>query len=245
MKDQYFGNVNDYRKYGLLRALLSSGDLSLLVAWMLTPDDGSTDGGQRRYLQEASWARHDPTLHHGLTAILREAPAPAVELIERTDLLPNATFHRDLVPDGSEERRVWRESLYAAASGRDLVFLDPDNGLEVKSRPLGRRDSCKHVLWSEVEHLSRLGCSLLIYQHFPREPRARYTARRVAELVEHTGLEVVWTFATSRVLFLLVVQPHHAERLYYAAGRAMPAWQGQFSHAGCSPSPNASTVGQS
>ena len=32
MKGQYVGDNNDYRKYGLLRALLGSGDLSLLVA---------------------------------------------------------------------------------------------------------------------------------------------------------------------------------------------------------------------
>jgi len=43
MKNQYFGDVNDYRKYGLLRALQSTWDGSLLVAWMLTPDDSGRD----------------------------------------------------------------------------------------------------------------------------------------------------------------------------------------------------------
>ena len=43
MKNQYFGDVNDYRKYGLLRALQGEGSLSTLVAWMLTPDDGSNE----------------------------------------------------------------------------------------------------------------------------------------------------------------------------------------------------------
>ena len=47
MKNQHFGDISDYRKYGLLRALQSSGDGRLLVAWMLTPDDGSRDGGFR------------------------------------------------------------------------------------------------------------------------------------------------------------------------------------------------------
>ncbi len=50
MKNQYFGDVNDYRKYGLLRALQGDGAGGLLVAWMLTPDDGSGDGGLRSYL---------------------------------------------------------------------------------------------------------------------------------------------------------------------------------------------------
>ena len=42
MKDQYFGDINDYRKYGLLRAITASSGLRLLVVWMLTPDEGST-----------------------------------------------------------------------------------------------------------------------------------------------------------------------------------------------------------
>ena len=56
MKDQYFGDINDYRKYGILRALQSKGLGTLLVAWMLTPDDSSRDGEFRSYLEDpATW----------------------------------------------------------------------------------------------------------------------------------------------------------------------------------------------
>ena len=60
MKNQYFGDINDYRKYGLLLALQSNGAGSLLVAWMLTPDDGGRDGGLRSYLKVPDiWAKYD------------------------------------------------------------------------------------------------------------------------------------------------------------------------------------------
>ncbi|HEX8408058.1 MAG TPA: hypothetical protein VF883_04300 [Thermoanaerobaculia bacterium] len=42
MKNQYFGDVNDYVKYGMLRAFAQ--EVSVAVVWMMTPDDGSTDG---------------------------------------------------------------------------------------------------------------------------------------------------------------------------------------------------------
>ena len=58
MKDQYFGDINDYRKYGLLRALQSNADGRLLVAWMLTPDDGGRDGGLRSYLEDPQTRRN-------------------------------------------------------------------------------------------------------------------------------------------------------------------------------------------
>jgi hypothetical protein len=43
MKNQYFGDINNYRKYGLLRAVIHATRLRLLVAWMLTPDDGGSN----------------------------------------------------------------------------------------------------------------------------------------------------------------------------------------------------------
>jgi hypothetical protein len=52
LKNQYFGDVNDYRKYGLLRALSSVTGLPVGVCWLLTMDDGRSDGEFRRYLEE-------------------------------------------------------------------------------------------------------------------------------------------------------------------------------------------------
>jgi hypothetical protein len=35
VKNQYFGDVNDYRKYGLLRVLTNGGEIKTFVCWML------------------------------------------------------------------------------------------------------------------------------------------------------------------------------------------------------------------
>ncbi len=58
MKNQYFGDINDYRKYGLLRALIKMASCKIAVCWMLTPDDGRPDGQQIKYLQHPKkyWA---------------------------------------------------------------------------------------------------------------------------------------------------------------------------------------------
>jgi hypothetical protein len=50
VKDQYFGDVNDYRKYGLLRAILAGANVRLGVCWMLTAPDSRTDGRHVAYL---------------------------------------------------------------------------------------------------------------------------------------------------------------------------------------------------
>ena len=51
MKNQYFGDIGDYGKYGLLRWLAGQG-LSIAVNWYLTPDNASNDGSIRVYVKK-------------------------------------------------------------------------------------------------------------------------------------------------------------------------------------------------
>jgi hypothetical protein len=71
MKNQYFGDVNDYRKYGLLRTLTATGQISTAVCWMLTPDDSSSDGRFIDYLKHPeTWRHFDPELFDQLKQIV-------------------------------------------------------------------------------------------------------------------------------------------------------------------------------
>ena len=229
MKNQYFGDINDYRKYGLLRALQSTWDGSLMVAWMLTPDDGGQDGGFRSYLKAPeTWAKYDPKLFTGLADLLRSASQPSVSLIERSALLPRAQYHSAVVPDGRLERDAWRDDLLRKASGFDLVFLDPDNGIEVPSKPVGRKHSSKYVTWQEIQALWEAGCSLLIYQHFRREAREAFIRRLASELRERTGAGFAEAFLTPHVLFLLATQDRHLERLGSVVEVLSNCWRGQI-----------------
>lgn len=233
MKDQYFGDINDCRKYGLLRALQASVDESLLVAWMLTPDDGGRDGRFRAYLKApGTWSKYDPGLFAGLTGLLRSAPQPSVLLIEGCDLLPRASYYSAVVPDGRRERDEWRAGLLRAAAGADLVFVDPDNGIEVPSRPVGRSGSSKYVTWREIEELWTAGCSVLVYQHFRRERRQAFAERIAADLRSRTGAGFVEAFRTPHVLFLLAAQDHHAEQFSHAAPLVYERWNGQITPMG-------------
>ena len=228
MKDQYFGDVNDYRKYGLLRALIRSSGLRLLVSWMLTPDDGSSDGEFRRYLQEPrSFRACDPVLFDAL-AELTSGSTRAVSLIEASGLLPRATFFRDLVPDDRLGRALFGSRLVAASADAELVFLDPDNGIEVASRPVGRRGSSKYVSWMELDDLWSAGKSLLIYQHFCREPRDAFLSAISARLQALTGAPYLKTFRTPHVLFILAAQAAHQATLTTSVREGLEAWRGQI-----------------
>lgn len=183
MKNQYFGDINDYRKYGLIRALQLEAQLKVLVALMLTLNDQRRDGELRSYLREPDrWLRFDPELYRGLTDLLDTGVTPRVGLIGESSLLGTADYFSEIVPDAAASREAWAGRLLKAASESEFVFLDPDNGLEVPSRPLGRKGSSKYVYWPEVVAIWEGGASVLIYQHFHREKRETFVPRMVGEL---------------------------------------------------------------
>ena len=228
MKDQYFGDLNDYRKYGLLRALTGESALKLGVAWMLTPPDGGADGSRVAYLEQpARFRACDPPLFEALRHSVQRRRVRRVSEVRRARLLPGALFDDTIVPDAASAREAFFKRLMLLFRAADLIFFDPDNGLEVKSRPWGRPGSAKYLFWREVKAAFHQGHSLLIYQHFPRVERAGYSARLAEELSARTGAARVFRFHTSGVLFLLASQQRHAGLLERGAVRVKSAWAGQ------------------
>lgn len=218
MKEQYVGDVNDYRKYALLRLLGRSG-LKLGVCWMLTPDDGSTDGAKRRYLDDpGKFERYDPELFKLLRRVKDEPGTRRLVLIESSDSLSKAVFINTTVPEGLFDRQMWFRQAGKVLEGTDLVFFDPDNGIEVPSVEKGRRKSSKYVYRDELTRSYAGGHSLLIYQHYPHKPRDAFIRDTAADLVGLTGLDAeVWAFRTKDVVFMLVIQPRHHATLSGAA----------------------------
>jgi hypothetical protein len=218
MKNQYFGDINDYRKYGLMRALSNHGQIRTAVCWMLTPDDGRTDGRRTSYLSRpAQWRRHDPDLFDFLEEIVVHLGVRDVSEIETPEILPSCTFLSDMVPDDGEARGLYFQGAMDLARGCDLAFFDPDNGIEVKSKPYGRKDSSKYLYWREIEDFWNAGHSLLIYQHFPRVKRDPFIAGKARQLIDKTGAPEVFSFRTSHVVFFLVPQ---LERLHFFRDRS-------------------------
>ena len=211
MKNQYFGDINDYRKYGLLRALSNQGQIKTMVCWMLTPDDGRSDGQKTAYLQQTDrWRAYDPDLFDALQRCLASPGNRDVRRAETQGslpgILPSTLLFSTMLTDDAQERQKYFQELFRTAQGCDLLFFDPDNGLEVKSKPYGRKDSCKYLYWRELAEAYAAGHSVLVYQHFPRVQRDAYVADRSARIYAETGASAVISFRTAHVVFLLVPQ---------------------------------------
>jgi len=224
MKNQYFGDIHDYKKYGLLRAFAAASSLNMLVAWMLTPNDGRPDGNFRDYLNQEQYRAHDPALYDWLQNHFANDRPRSVAAIESSGLLPNTQYFANPVSDDLMERTGWHSELMDASQGQDLVFLDPDNGLLPNSCQPGRRNSSKYLFWSEVAELWKAGKSLLIYQHFPRKNRRQFIATCRNNLQQQANNSYIEAFRTSHVVFLLVLQPRHG----FLQRVDLAPWEGQI-----------------
>lgn len=209
MKNQYFGDINDYRKYGLLRCLSDRGRMKTSMCWMLTENDKRTDGKFTDYLSRPETFRsNDPELfdhlHQAVSQDIRH-----VSVAQDRNIIPAAHYYSDLLRDDSKQRQQFFEGFLSTLPSRDLVFFDPDNGLEVKSVKYGNRGSSRYLYWGEVAQTFKEGASILIYQHFPRIKREVYIPQQVNDLQKCTNSEKITVFKTEAVAFFLVAQNRH------------------------------------
>jgi membrane-associated phospholipid phosphatase len=69
----------------------------------------------------------------------------SVEAVAGEDLLPRAFYVNDLLLDDHGMRDAYFEKAKAKCPPGSLVFFDPDNGLEIKSKKKGQKDSNKFL----------------------------------------------------------------------------------------------------
>jgi hypothetical protein len=229
MKNQYFGDVNDFRKYGLLRTIQRASTLSIGVCWFLTADDGGADGELRKYLtQPKRWRNYDFELFDKLQRLLDPDVRRSVSHVQTWGLVPGAVYFEDFLRDSRSARLTYFEAARNALSSCDLIFVDPDNGIEIPSTKLGAPGSSKYVYWSELQAMYAAGHSILVYQHFPRVVRERFIPFLASRLNEDLPGSTVVAFSTPYVVFFLVQQPEHADALDRAARAVQQQWIGQI-----------------
>jgi hypothetical protein len=229
MKNQYFGEINDYLKYRLLRRLTGYGEVTTAVCWMLTPDDDRADGRFIEYLKRPErWQHYDPELFDVLRELVVARGARDVALAGEANLLPAARFYAETLSDDAESRARYFEDLWRVARGCDLIFFDPDNGIEARSKPCGRKGSSKYLYWKELVSAYSEGYSVLVYQHSRREKRDDFIVRMAGEIRERTGVPRVYSFRTPRVVFFLAPAVCHVEVMGRNAFLVSESWGSQI-----------------
>ena len=174
---RYLGGIGDFGKFALLRHLMR--DRRLAVCCYLRSENDEAKDRERHfdYLKHRDEFRHfAPELFDQLTEFdggRRSVAAPLTEL-QTSKMLGNAVFLSKQVPKQVSLRRRWVDELVASAHGANLVFLDPDHGIQ------GKRLTDRHVALAEIAALRLPHRALIIsHQQSDRQSEVKLLADRM------------------------------------------------------------------
>jgi hypothetical protein len=205
MQNRYVGDVGDFAKYALLRRLAgrpTEEALRLGIVWCLFPDEShNNDGRHVSYLRAPGFASLDDDLRVRLERIVRSGRSIAA--IQETSILPPDTVFCDASASPRPGKKLtrqerlrhrleWATECFEATEGCDLIFFDPDNGLEVASVAKHQPGGGKYMYWDELAPFWERGDALLVYHHLNRTMSA---AEQVKELAERICTKLDGAFA--------------------------------------------------
>ena len=238
MKNQYFGDIGDYGKYGLLRFLADHG-INIAVNWYLTPDDPSSHDGQKRsYLNNEKDRIFDPILYD----CLRERCACGkqdVHSFEAAHMISNAVFYSKALPsaepaserfDRTAARERWHRDALNACSSAELVFLDPDIGLK-SGKPSASKDADKYAYATEICDYYDRGQDVVYYSHRGRRTDEQWKAARsiMNEYRPDAALFcLTYHRGTQRSFVFMIHQEHFSKYRIIINGFLATAWKKDF-----------------
>jgi diadenosine tetraphosphate (Ap4A) HIT family hydrolase len=210
MQDRYVGDIGDFVKYGLLRAL--SPDLKLGVAWYLFPDEKeSRDGKHLDYLGDPNrWRPRDPELFDEMKRIVTKGQR-SVAAVENSELFEGVKFYTKVQSSDLRnlaQRKAWRSGWFSdllqELKNCDLVFADPDNGLYLPDdQSLGQRRQWKRLPLEEARSMAN-GRTAVLYHHNTRWKGGHNS--EVDHWVEKLGpttLALRWRAYSARTFFVV------------------------------------------
>src|SRR6267143_3522121 len=195
MQIRHVGGVGDFGKFALLKHVMQGRRLA--VCWyVVDANNGAKDDEKHfNYLRRPNDFRHlAPDLFDQLAEYVdgrRACPvADPLAALQMSRVLESAVFFREEVPKKVSLRALWVNGLVNSVSGADLVFLDPDNGIQ------GQRLTNRHVALAEIATLRSKGRVLIIGHHQSgRKAEVKYLADRMKSigcgLVEIVRLRLV------------------------------------------------------
>lgn len=237
MQNRYSGDIGDFSKLGLLRALQVC-NIPIGINWYLVPDEThNSDGCHVSYLEKDEFRQCDEVLWHELRKVVHNEKR-AVHSLQNKSIL--TAVHYSEVLDFSGKKRNerdmvrvgWHRQALRQLAQAGIICTDPDNGLIVPSAQGTSREN-KYILPEEIQDYYQQGSSVIYYQHKARKPDSFYILQHQALLRNSTfgGAfgQVLKFSTTSQRYYCFVIQPEHYTLIKSALYRMLNGpWSNHF-----------------
>jgi len=211
MQNKYIGDPGDFAKFLLLKGL-SSGSKMLGINWYLVPDDAGNDGNKK--LKE-SFVDIDKDLFDKLSAL---SLTKRIQHVEAANLFSSKTkYYREILY--FKTRNEWFSNSLTTLKGSDIIFCDPDNGIEIPSCKPTNPKSVKYITLDEIKGYFDGGSSVVVYQHGSRRGTlTQQQSDRKMQLSEKLAIStdnihVLYSGYGTPRFFFVIIQPKHKSEL--------------------------------
>ena len=152
MQNHFFGDIHDFYKYYFLREITK--DYSLGIHWCLNLNESKNNGNKKLTDKEL-------TKDEKLYKLLVQYRHKDVKYIK--PYFPENTKYYDQKLENYYMDFIYEEKAIEELKSQDIIFFDPDNGIEVSS--MKNNEKYKFVTYRLLVKFWDLGKSLIIYQH--------------------------------------------------------------------------------
>ena len=231
MQDRYAGDIGDFGKFALLKALSAAG-FKIGVNWYRTYPQSFEKQDDGKYHIPQKYFVCDQQLAEKLSAISHLPIADrTIHTLQDAGLVVTIWFS-DEVPF-KEDRLAWHRRAVFALSACDIVFLDPDNGLLVKSVGKGSAKSVKYIFLDEIADYTAQGISVVFYNHRQRKAEDIYFSwiremlNTQSDLCDCPFSKITFPKCSVRDYILLAARPDHQKMIDTASNSLLPGTFGQ------------------
>jgi hypothetical protein len=160
MQNKFFGDIHDFYKYYFLKEVTK--DYSFGIHWCLVPDETSKKDGRKPLT--AKEERKDTDLYNLLTKNNHN-----IKTIEQyfSERLGHGQKYFYRLHEHYYNDYLYEEEAVNELESQDIIFFDPDNGIEVPSTD--NQNKFKYISYRLLYKFWSLGKSLIIYQHADRK----------------------------------------------------------------------------
>ena len=216
MQDSYVGNIADFAKYGLLRALTGiepKGEpLSLGVVWYYNGPGKRGHDRMWAYLREPDkYQTCDEDLFKRLR-VFTNTEKRCIRKVMDLGILGDAAHFCDDVSRGP--RADWLDRALERTEESRIVFLDPDKGLAPPSQQ--GRNSPRHAYLHEVKPFVKRRQTAVMYQSYWRREKGDTRDHEMRRWREELPNELPLAAAprilgTAQCVFIVLPASEHVE----------------------------------
>ena len=197
MQNKYFGDIHDFYKYLFLKRI--SEHFSIGIHWCLISDDNSKDGNKKLTEKENE---KDSVLFSLLTGSIDKN----VKNIK--SYFPKRTKYFDTILQDSILDSTYQKNAFEKLCKQEIIFFDPDNGLEVSST--NNKNKFKYLSYDILENFWNNGNSMIIYQHLARDKMyLEDKIKTITELLNCHKIGNINVIRKGNVDYIFIIQKKH------------------------------------